>query len=159
KEALDACRDHILAQYGQRYLPDQPNTYASGKSAQEAHEAVRPTDIAYTPQRVAQLINAKPEFRHDLIKLYTLIYNRFVASQMTSAIFAITNVEVKAAEGLFKAQGKIMKFDGYRKVMPPGKQADVTLPDLKEKQTLDLLDLSPTQHFTEPPPRYNEASL
>jgi DNA topoisomerase-1 len=140
--------------YGPPYLPAQPNRYASGKSAQEAHEAIRPTDLVYTPEQVARYL---PQ---DQLKLYTLIYNRFVASQMTPAIFAVTNVDVRAAEGVFKAQGKVLKFDGYRRVLPPaGKQEDALLPKLAEKQPLDLLDLTPSQHFTQPPPRYNEASL
>jgi DNA topoisomerase-1 len=154
EEALTACREHIDAQYGKPYLPAQPNRYASGKNAQEAHEAIRPTDLTYTPQRVA------PFLSHDQLRLYTLIYNRFVASQMTPAVFAVTNVEVRAADGLFKAQGKVLKFDGYRRVLPPvGKQEDALLPTLSEKQLLDLLDLLSTQHFTQPPPRYSEASL
>jgi DNA topoisomerase-1 len=182
-DALKACRDHINTTYGAPYLPAQPNRYASGKSAQEAHEAIRPTDLAYTPQKVAAFLPA------DQLKLYTLIYNRFVASQMMPAIFAVTNVEVKGLPsskfnvqssksetdeqgatlnlepatlnyGLFKAQGKILKFDGYRRVLPPaGKQQDALLPPLHEQQLLDLLDLLPTQHFTQPPPRYSEASL
>ena len=153
-DALKACREHIGKQYGAPYVPAQPNRYASGKGAQEAHEAVRPTDLAYTPERVARYLPP------DQLRLYTLIYNRFVASQMTPAVFAVTNVEVRASEGLFKAQGKILKFDGYRRVSPPGgKQEDALLPALGEKQSLDLLDLTPTQHFTQPPPRYNEASL
>jgi DNA topoisomerase-1 len=153
-DALQACRTHIQSQYGPPYLPDQPNRYAAGKNVQEAHEAIRPTDLAYTPARVASSL---PQ---DQLKLYTLIYNRFVASQMTPAVFAVTNVEVRAADGLFKAQGKVLKFDGYRRVLAPvGKQEDALLPSLQEKQALDLLELKPTQHFTQPPPRYNEASL
>jgi DNA topoisomerase-1 len=153
-DALKACRALINSSYGAPYLPAQPNRYASGKSAQEAHEAIRPTDLAYTPERVAAYL---PQ---DQLRLYTLIYNRFVASQMTPAVFAVTNVEVKAAEGVFKAQGKILKFDGYRRVLPPaGKQEDALLPLLTERQILDLLSLNSSQHFTEPPPRYNEASL
>src|SRR6185295_8308831 len=93
-------------------------------------------------------------------RLYALIYNRFVACQMKPAIFAVTNVEIQAAKGVFKAQGKTLKFDGYRKVaVPAGKQEDIILPAMKEADPLDLLKLDPTQHFTEPPPRYNEASL
>jgi DNA topoisomerase I len=153
-EALTGCRTHIKTTYGDRYLPEKPNLYSSGKGAQDAHEAIRPTDLAYTPERVAK---ALPQ---DLAKLYTLIYNRFVACQMSPAIFAITNVDVSAAKGIFKAQGKIMKFDGYRKVLAPtGKQEDALLPALSERQALDLLKLNATQHFTEPPPRFNEASL
>jgi DNA topoisomerase-1 len=162
-EALQAVRAHIDSRFGPSYLPANPHTYASGKSAQEAHEAIRPTDLAYTPERAAQL-----GLQGDQLKLYTLIYQRFVASQMAPAVFAVTNVEVLATPsgeaqgpaGLFKAQGKVLKFDGYRKVLPPaGKQEDATLPALTEKQKLDRLDLTASQHFTQPPPRYNEASL
>jgi DNA topoisomerase-1 len=163
-DALTAVRDHIGATYGASYLPEQPNRFASGKSAQEAHEAIRPTDVSFTPQRVASL-----GLHGDLLKLYTLIYNRFTASQMTPAIFAVTNIDVVArsasegapgAEGLFKAQGKVLKFDGYRRVLAPaGKQEDATIPAVHEKQPLDRLDLTASQHFTQPPPRYNEASL
>ncbi len=162
-DALKSCRDHILTRFGKPYLPEQPNRYSAGKGAQEAHEAIRPTDLAYTPERVARYLP------HDQLRLYTLIYNRFVASQMTPAVFAITNVDVKASPaaaeagvfGLFKTQGKVMKFDGYRRVLPPvGKQEDaLLLPPLHESQNLDLLNLSATQHFTQPPPRYSEASL
>jgi DNA topoisomerase-1 len=153
-EALKACREHIGQNYGPAYLPEKPNYFTSGKSAQEAHEAVRPTDLAYTPQRVAPFLNEHQR------KLYDLIYRRFVASQMTPAIFAVTNVEVRADRGLFKAQGKIQKFDGYRKVLAPrGKQEDTTLPNLVQGQALSLRDLLASQHFTQPPPRYNEASL
>jgi DNA topoisomerase-1 len=153
-EALKACREHIGREYGPAYLPDKPNVFASGKSAQEAHEAVRPTDLAYTPQRVAPFLGEHQR------KLYELIYRRFVASQMTPAVFAVTNVEVRADRGLFKAQGKILKFDGYRRVLAPrGKQEDLTLPHLAEGQPLSLRDLLASQHFTQPPPRYNEASL
>ena len=120
-----------------------------------------------------RLLGHDAPHRQDLIRLYTLIYNRFVASQMTPAVWAVTNVEVTAIPqpapsasegaspiGLFKAQGKILKFDGYRKVQAPiGKQEDATLPSLEEKQPLDRLGLTASQHFTQPPPRYNEASL
>ncbi len=153
-EALRSCRDHIKSQYGAPYVPDVANKYASGKSAQEAHEAIRPTDLSHTPEKLASFL---PQ---DQLRLYTLIFNRFVASQMKPAIFAVTNVEVSAAQGVFKAQGKIMKFDGYRRVLPPaGKQEDALLPSLTDKQKLSLLKLRASQHFTEPPPRYNEASL
>jgi DNA topoisomerase-1 len=154
QEALDECRAHIKAAYGAEYFPAQPVRYQAGKDAQDAHEAIRPTDLSYTPDRVAKSLPP------DMHRLYTLIYNRFVACQMKPAVFAVTNVEVQAADGLFKAQGKVMKFDGYRRVLPPmGKQEDALLPAVKEKDRLDLLELAPTQHFTQPPPRYSEASL
>jgi DNA topoisomerase-1 len=154
-DALAAVRNHIDGVFGQAYLPEKANFYASGKSAQEAHECIRPTDVAMTPQRAE-----RGGLHGDQLRLYTLIYNRFVACQMTPAIFAVTNVEVTAGQGLFKATGRILKFDGYRKVLPPaGKQEDTELPTLREQQPLDRLDLFETQHFTQPPPRYNEASL
>ncbi len=154
QEALKACRNTIKARYGEKYLPEKPNHYTYGKSDKEGHEAIRPTDLSYTPEKVAKYLPQEQQ------RLYTLIYNRFVASQMTPAVFAVTNVDIKAAEGLFKAQGKILKFDGYRRVyLPAGKQEDALLPPLKDGEKLDLLDLAPTQHFTQPPPRYNEASL
>jgi DNA topoisomerase-1 len=152
-DALQMVRTHIDNTYGPRYLPDKPNYFKSGKSAQEAHEAIRPTDLTNTPQRV------QPFLDHDQHRLYTLIYNRFVASQMNPALVAITTVEIRADQGMFKAKGQIEKFDGYRKVWPAGKQEDVTLPPLAENQRLDKLGLSASQHFTQPPPRYNEASL
>ena len=152
-DALTMVRGHIDANYGNRYLPDKPNFFKSGKSAQEAHEAIRPTDVANTPAKV------QPFLDHDQFRLYTLIYNRFVASQMTPALVATTTVEIKADQGVFRAKGQIEKFDGYRKVWPAGKQEDVTLPALAVGQDLEKLGLTASQHFTQPPPRYNEASL
>jgi DNA topoisomerase-1 len=153
-EALKACREHIKESYGDKYLPEKPMVYAASKDAQGAHEAIRPTDLSYTPEKVAAFL---PQ---EQLRLYTLIYQRFVACQMNPAIFAITNVEVTAAKGVFKAQGKTLKFDGYRKVyVQSSKQEDVLLPLMRETDPMNLLKLKPTQHFTEPPARYNEASL
>lgn len=152
-DALQMVRQHIGSAYGNRYLPEKANFFKSGKSAQEAHEAVRPTDLTNTPQRV------QPFLDHDQYRLYKMIYDRFVASQMAPAVVAITNVEITAADGVFKAKGQIEKFDGYRKVWPAGKQEDVTLPALTDGQTLEKLGLSASQHFTQPPSRFNEASL
>jgi DNA topoisomerase-1 len=153
-EALSHVRDMIKSEYGDRYLPDKPNKFAAGKQAQEAHEAIRPTDLALAPDRI------KAHLTHDQFRLYQLIYRRFVASQMTPAVFEITNVEVTASEGLFKTQGKILRFDGYRRVLAPaGKQEDQLLPGLATDQALDLHELAATQHFTQPPPRYSEATL
>jgi DNA topoisomerase-1 len=153
-EIVSNVRDLILSEYGQRYLPPKPNKYAAGKNAQEAHEAIRPTDLSLSPEKIRGRLSI------DQFKLYQLIYRRFVASQMTPAVFAITNIVVEAGEGRFKAQGKIQKFDGYRRVLPPGgKQEDQLLPSLTVGQGLDLHSLEPTQHFTQPPPRYTEATL
>jgi DNA topoisomerase-1 len=153
-EAMQHVRDLIRSEYGERYLPEKPLRYAAGKMAQEAHEAIRPTDLALTPDQI------KGHLSHDQYRLYQLIYRRFVASQMNPAIFEVTNVEVAAGEGRFRAQGKILRFDGYRRVLPPaGKQEDQFLPALNVGLALDLHDLVPTQHFTQPPPRYSEATL
>ncbi len=153
-DALNAVRGHIQEKFGPRYLPEKPNFYKTGKSAQEAHECVRPTDVGMTPQRAQSLGLAG-----DQLRLYTLIYNRFVASQMTSAIFAVTKVDIAAGPGLFRTTGRILKFDGFLKVLPPGKREDTELPPLAEKQPLTKLDLFGTQHFTQPPPRFNDGSL
>ena len=153
-EAIKGVREVIASRYGDAYLPAKPNQYEAGKLAQEAHEAIRPTDLSLTPESIQNRLT------HDQFKLYQLIYRRFVASQMTPAIFAVTNVTIEAGEGVFKTQGKMLKFDGYRKVLPPaGKQEDALLPPLVPRQILDLHALEPSQHFTQPPPRYNEASL
>jgi DNA topoisomerase-1 len=122
--------------------------------AQEAHEAIRPTDLNLTPEKI------KERLTHDQYRLYNLIYRRFVASQMTPALFEVTNVAVAAGAGLFRTQGKILRFEGYRRVLPPaGKQEDQLLPPLAVGQQLDLHDLTQTQKFTQPPPRYSEATL
>ncbi len=153
-DALTAVRDMINNHYGPKYLPAKANQYAAGKMAQEAHEAIRPTDLALTPEAVRERLS------HDQFRLYQLIYRRFVASQMTPAVFAVTNVAIVADQGLFKAQGKVMKFDGHRRALPPaGKQEDALLPRLAAGQDLDLHSLDATQHFTQPPPRYTEATL
>jgi DNA topoisomerase-1 len=152
-DALQMVRTHIDNHFGPRYLPEKANFFKSGKSAQEAHEAIRPTDLTNTPQRV------QPFLDHDQFRLYSMIYNRFVASQMTPAIVAVTDVEIQADQGVFKARGSIEKFDGYRKVWPASNKGDVTLPQLAAGTALDKLGLSATQHFTQPPPRFNEASL
>jgi DNA topoisomerase-1 len=155
-DALTMVRNFIQTSHGAAYLPPQPNMFKSGKSAQEAHEAIRPVDLAYTPQKVQPFLN------HDQLRLYTLIYNRFVASQMSPAIDAKTNVEVEAKAGdlsaIFKAQGRIEKFDGYRRILS-SKHDDAPLPSLTELQALHRLDLFSSQHVTKPPNRFNEASL
>jgi DNA topoisomerase-1 len=156
-DALTAVRNYITAEprLGAKYVPDKPNFYASGKSAQEAHEAIRPTDVTITPQRAQAAGLAGDQFR-----LYELIWRRFVASQMIPAVLAITTVEATAGQGLFRANGRVVKEPGYRLVMSPvGKDEGLTLPPVAVGDALDRLDLFETQHFTQPPPRYSEASL
>ncbi len=153
-EALTAVRQRILQEFGERYLPAKPISYAAGKLAQEAHEAIRPTDLALTPEKL------KASLSHDQFRLYQLIYSRFVASQMAPAVFMVTDVSIAAGAGLFKAQGKVQKFDGHRRVWhATGKKEDALLPPLAAGDALDLHRLDATQHFTQPPPRYSEATL
>jgi DNA topoisomerase-1 len=153
-EAMTALREKIKAEYGERYLPAKPIRYAAGKMAQEAHEAIRPTDLTFTPDRI------KAHLSHDQFRLYQLIYARFVASQMAPAVFTVTDVSIAAGAGVFKSQGKVLRFDGHLRVWPPGgKKEDELLPALAVGQALDLHALDATQHFTQPPPRYSEATL
>ncbi len=156
-DALTAVRQFIQTdpRLGTQYLPASANMYASGKSAQEAHEAIRPTDVSITPERASQMGLAG-----DQLRLYDLIWRRFVASQCTPAVVAVTTVDITAGRGLFRARGQIVKFAGHRKVLAQvGKQENVELPPMKERDILDRLDLFETQHFTQPPARYNEGSL
>ncbi len=153
-EAMTAVRQRIQAEFGERYLPAKPIRYAAGKLAQEAHEAIRPTNLDLTPESL------KGHLTHDQLRLYQLIYARFLASQMTPAVFTVTDVAITAGPGVFKAQGKVLKFDGHRRVWPPGGKAeDELLPDLTVGAALDLHALEATQHFTQPPPRFSEATL
>ncbi len=153
QEAIDAAREKIKSEYGDKYLPEKPKYYKSkSKGAQEAHEAIRPTILSFTPQIAKQYL--KP----DELKLYTLIYNRFIASQMTDAIFESQSIIFASEHGKFKATGRKLIFDGFYRVLGTGDK-DKLLPDLKEGQEVELSELKANQHFTEPPSRYSEASL
>ncbi|MFO0797516.1 MAG: type I DNA topoisomerase [Gemmataceae bacterium] len=156
-DALNTVRTfiHDSPSLGPTYLPAKPNVYASGKSAQEAHEAIRPTDVTITPKRAQDLGLAGDQYR-----LYELIWRRFVACQCAPAVVSVTTYDILAGPGLFRARGQVVKFPGYRKVLSPvSKTDDSELPSVKERDALDRLDLFETQHFTQPPPRYNQASL
>ncbi len=160
-EAVDAARAFIGERYGDAYLPEKALQYKSKKGAQDAHEAIRPTSLERSPEQVARFL-AKDE-----LALYTLIWNRFVACQMTPAVFDQTAVDITAADTLFRATGQIMKFDGFIRVYTEGKDdeggededSERKLPSLSEGEVLKLQDLIPEQHFTQPPPRYNQATL
>jgi len=170
-DALAAVRQHIQARYGKNYLPGKPNTFRSKKGAQDAHEAIRPTSLEYTPERVRRYL------RRDLFQLYSLIWDRFVASQMVPAVYDQTLFDIPVREALFRATGQQIKFDGFMKVYIEGRDERATpangeddgedaaddasgvLPDLQKGDTLNLLALEPRQHFTQPPPRYTQASL
>jgi DNA topoisomerase-1 len=167
-EAQRHARDFITARYGDRYLPKEPPTYRSRKQAQDAHEAIRPTSMEYTPERVERFLDPA-EF-----KLYTLIWNRFVASQMAPAIYDQTAVDIPIGEYLFRANGQVEKFDGFMRVYTegvdekaqdkddsaePDSADDRQLPPLKAGDPLKLLEVTPEQHFTQPPPRFTQATL
>ncbi|MDK9774542.1 type I DNA topoisomerase [Vibrio sp. B181a] len=152
-EAVDAVRGFIGSEYGDKYLPAKPLTYGSKEGAQEAHEAIRPSDVSVKSEDL-QGVDA------DAHKLYSLIWNQFVACQMTPAEYDSTTISVKAAEYTLKAKGRILKFDGWTRVQRPmGKNEDTILPAVQLGEKLDLESLEPKQHFTKPPARFTEAAL
>ncbi|MBN2418861.1 MAG: type I DNA topoisomerase [Deltaproteobacteria bacterium] len=158
-DAIAMSREFILDKYGQKYLPDKPNYFASSnKSAQEAHEAIRPTDVTLIPE------NIKSYLSDQQYKLYKIIWERFVACQMNEAEWDYTTVLIsgKAVKGelVFKATGRVLVFDGYYRVTGiPNHTDEETLPSLKDNQDLSAFYMEPAQYFTSPPPRYTEASL
>jgi DNA topoisomerase-1 len=157
--AKKGARDFIEEEFGSDYLPSKPREYKPRKAAQEAHEAIRPTYVDHTADQLKRFLT------QDQFKLYQLIWNRFVASQMAEAIFDSVAVEIEAEKYLFKASSSELLFDGFLKVYQDTKEEnsekeeEFTLPALKEDQGLSLLELVPKQHFTKPPPRFTEASL
>jgi DNA topoisomerase-1 len=163
ESALQEVRELIQRDYGTDYLPNHPIYYKSKKTAQGAHEAIRPTSVERTPESL------KNDLEPDLWKLYALIWNRFVASQMKPALFDQTDVTINAGKVEFKAIGSIEKFKGFLAVYqesrpeenrdPKNGDEEAVLPELTEGENLELKELMPAQHFTQPPPRYNEASL
>jgi DNA topoisomerase-1 len=178
-QALEDVRAHIRTQYGDAYVPEEPNKFKVKSTAQDAHEAIRPTSMTYTPESVQAFLTP------DQYSLYRLIWNRFVASQMMPALFDDTTADIKAADYVFRAKGSIPKFAGWlavygqgtveaeeseRTEQPAARPAGTNesddeapqtgvLPVLAEGQTLELKELKPEQKFTQPPPRFNEGSL
>jgi len=165
-DAVKDVRHYIGERYGAEFLPPAPNIYKSKKEAQDAHEAIRPTSMAYAPEEVERYL------AEDEMKLYRLIWNRFVACQMMPALYDQTTIDVAATgknglDYVFRATGSVLKFEGFLKVYQESKdQADEEdeelkhrLPAVAEGETLRLRGLKPEQHFTEPPPRFNEATL
>ena len=150
-EAIAAARGYIEQQFGGEYLPPKPNYYRPRKGAQEAHEAIRPTDVGKAPEALGDM-------DRDARRLYQLIRQQFIACQMTPARFLSSTITVQAAEFELRAKGRIMQFPGFLKAMP-SKEADVVLPDVKAGEPLALQKLDPVQNFTRPPARFTEASL
>jgi DNA topoisomerase-1 len=162
-DALAQVRDHIGSTYGANYVPEKPNFFKSKKDAQEAHEAIRPTDVARTPESV------RPYLDESMFKLYQMIWQRFVASQMVPAVFDQTTIDVAANDYTFRASGSVIKFEGYLAAYAAVKDEEEkedegdadsrTLPQVSEGEQLRFETIRPDQHFTEPPPRYTEATL
>jgi len=151
-EAMADCRREVTKQFGDDYLASKPRRFRSGKRAQEAHEAIRPTYVHRTPDEL------KKHMSKDQYLLYRLIWNRFVATQMANAKIEVTDVSVAAGDSILQAKGRRILFDGHLKLTPSNGK-DQILPELKEGQELELVELTPSQHFTKPPPRYTEATL
>ncbi len=165
-EAIESARGWIGKELGAAYLPDAPNVFKSKKDAQDAHEAIRPTDISRTPESIAKYLS------DEQLKLYTLIWKRFIASQMTPAVYDVTTARIEAVSRKtkktydFRASGSVLRFDGFLKVYEAieekkddDDESANRLPDLDNVSRLELEKLLPEQSFTQPPPRYNEASL
>jgi DNA topoisomerase I len=163
-QALGEVRGFIPERYGKEYLPAKPNFYKSKKSAQEAHEAIRPTDVNLDPNFL------KDHLEKDLFRLYQLIWSRFVSCQMVPAVLDTTQFDIRSGNYLFRSNGSILKFAGFMKVYVESqdddntektetKDSDRILPALKKGENLNLLEISPEQHFTQPPARFTEAML
>ncbi len=160
-DALAEAREFARTEYGAAYLPAAPVVYKSKKGAQDAHEAIRPTSVLRTPDLIAKYLG------EDELKLYRLIWQRLVASQMNPAVFDHTGIDVRTGDFLFRATGSVLKFDGFLKVYQEGKdvkdeedeEMKHKLPLVSQGEVLKALKITPEQHFTEPPPRYNEATL
>lgn len=172
-EAVEEARRYLAERFGTEYVPERPPVYKSSKAAQEAHEAIRPTSVLRDPATVARYLT------RDQLNLYTLIWNRFVASQMPPALFDVTTVDVTAGRFVLRTTGRVTRFDGFMRLYVEGtdegvkpraeegqeangeSEADreMMLPPLQEGEALELRSLDPAQHFTQPPPRYTEATL
>lgn len=153
KEAVESARKLIKSEFGDKYLPSKAQIYATkSKGAQEAHEAIRPTNLSFTPEIAAKFLEK------DLLKLYTLIYNRFLSSQMSPSVSMLQSVFVKSASAVYKISGRKVIFDGFYKVYGD-LDKDKILPNLNVSDRLELQNIKSQSHFTEPPSRYSEAGL
>ncbi len=154
QDAVSSCRDYVGKVFGEKFLPEKPRVYGSKEGAQEAHEAIRPTDVDRRPTDIQGL-------EKDAEKLYELIWRQFIACQMADAEFLSTSILVANGDYELRIRGRIIKFEGFLKAAPQTskKDEDIALPDIREGEALALEKLDPTQHFTKPSPRYTEASL
>ena len=162
-EATDGIRDYIVNRYGEKFCPKEPNVFKSKKSAQEAHEAIRPTDVTIVPSEIKEYLEK------DVFRLYELIWSRSVSCQMVPAVLDTTTFDIRAEQYIFRSNGSIVKFSGFMQVYvesgddevaeKESKQGDKILPALDKGEKLKLLDIDPEQHFTQPPPRFSEAML
>lgn len=152
-QALIEARNYIQENYHKEYLPRKPKIFKNKRKAQDAHEAIRPTSFDLPPEKVSPYLN-KEEY-----KLYSLIWNRFIASQMNPALIVETEFDIKASKYQFRAKGEVIKFDGYLVLFPSMKKNEKLLPKAETGEDLKLLDLDSKQNFTQPPPRYTEGSL
>ena len=158
EEAVGEARQFITGRYGAQYCPKQPRRYKSGGGAQDAHEAIRPVNVNLTPEDV------KNDLRPEQYRLYKIIWDRFVACQMENALYDTLGIDIESGGYLFRASNTAVKFPGFMAVYVEGRDDDdeekeEALPDLTEGEKLKLLEMLPGQHFTQPPPRYTEASL
>ena len=160
--AIESVREYIAGEYGDDYLPGRPNTYKTkAVRAQEAHEAIRPTEVLRTPDSIKAALSS------DQFKLYRLIWQRFVASQMNPLVYDTTTIDFEVGKHLFRATGSVIKFDGFQVLYRESREVEegqdpedlAPVPLLHEKDRVDVRGVTPNQHFTEPPPRYSEASL
>ena len=156
-EALSDCRNYISSAFGEDYVPNKPKFYKSKGNAQDAHEAIRPTSMAFNPEKI------KDSLKSDQYKLYKLIWNRFVACQMSDAILDTVQADIFSGNYILKASGSNIKFDGFMAVYVEGKdvieEKEGKIPKIEEGQELKFKDIDVKQHFTQPPARYTEASL
>ncbi len=157
-EAQTEARNFIAGRFGKEYIPEQARAYKTKSGAQDAHEAIRPTHIDFEPDKI------KDSLKPEQYKVYKLIWERFIASQMASALYDTLTVDITASSYLFRANGSSIRFQGFMKVYIEGRDDDkeekeINLPELREGQEVNLERLDPKQHFTQPPPRYTEATL
>jgi DNA topoisomerase-1 len=173
-DAVAEARGYIAERYGKESLPDEPVVYRSKKGAQDAHEAIRPTSMQYDPESVRRLLTTAADGNQeklrdveDHVRLYQLIWNRFIACQMRPAVYDQTTVDVRAGRHELRATGQVLKFPGYTAVYTESneetgatdEEGEKSLPELREGEALKLHKVDPEQHFTQPPPRFSEASL